>query len=134
MGLQCEKTPTTRQEKVSLQSRNHVVSGLTIDKGWNEKNLDNKVNAQFPEECKGTEFELVNKNVSGVVVKPIFASGVTSNGNILLESIASTGVVCVRLLLEGDPDEDSGFVWVMENLKSHGISQFHFPDLESPEI
>ena len=134
MGLQCEKTPTTRQEKVSLQSRNHVVSGLTIDKGWNEKNLDNKVNAQFPEECKGTEFELVNKNVSGVVVKPIFASGVTSNGNILLESIASTGVVHVRLLLEDDPNEDSGFVWVMENLKSHGISQFNFPDLESPEI
>ena len=76
MGLQCEKTATTRQEKVSLQSRNHVVSGLTIDKGWNEKTLDNKVKAQFPEECKGTEFELVNKNVSGVVVKPIFASGV----------------------------------------------------------
>ena len=67
-------------------------------------------------------------------MKPIFASGVKSNGNILLESIASTGVVYVRLLLEDDPDEDSGFVWVMENLKSHGISQFHFPDLESPEI
>ena len=129
-----KKTPTTRQEKVSLQRRNRAISGLTIDKGWNEKTLDNKVMAQFPEECKGTEFELVKENVSGVLVKPIFASGVKSNGNILLESIASTGVVYVRLLREDDPDEDSGFVWVMENLKSHGISQFHFPDLESPEI
>ena len=86
MGLQCEKTPTTRQEKVSLQRRNRVISGLTIDKGWNEKTLDNKVKAQFPEECKGTEFEFV-KNVSGVLVKSIFASGVRINGNILLKSI-----------------------------------------------
>ena len=39
--------------------------------------------AQFPEECKCTEFEFV-KNVSGVLVKPIFASGVRVNGNILL--------------------------------------------------
>ena len=89
--------------------------------------------AQFPEECKCTEFEFV-KNVSGVLVKPIFASGVRVNGNILLKSIASTGVVYVRLLVEDDPDEDSGFVRVMENLESHGILQFHFPDLESPEI
>ena len=52
-----------------------------------------------------------------------------------LPSRSSSGnSVYVCLLLEGDPDEDSGFVWVMENLKSHGISQFHFPDLESPEI
>ena len=64
MGLQCEKTPTTRQEKVSLQRRNRVISGFKIDKGWNEKTLDNKVKAHFPEECKGTEFEFV-KNVSG---------------------------------------------------------------------
>ena len=40
----------------------------------------------------------------------------------------------VRLLVEDDPEEDSGFVRVMENLESHGILQFHFPDLESPEI
>ena len=89
--------------------------------------------AQFPEECKCTEFEFV-KNVSGVLVKSIFASGVRVNGNILLKSTASTGVVYVRLLVEDDPDEDSGFVRVMENLESHGILQFHFPDLESPEI
>ena len=37
VGLQCKKTPTTRQEKVSLQHRNRVISGFTIDKGWNEK-------------------------------------------------------------------------------------------------
>ena len=49
-------------------------------------------------------------------------------------SSGNSVTVYVCLLLEGDPDEDSGFVWVMENLKSHGISQFHFPDLESPEI
>ena len=86
MGLQSEKTPTTRQEKVSLQRRNRVISGFTIDKGWNEKTLADKVKAQFPKECKGTEFEFV-KNVSGVLVKPIFASGVRINGNILLKSI-----------------------------------------------
>ena len=40
----------------------------------------------------------------------------------------------VRLLVEDNPDEDSGFVRVMENLESHGILQFHFPDQESPEI
>ena len=28
----------------------------------------------------------------------------------------------------------TGFVQVMENLESHGILQFHFPGLESPEI
>ena len=67
-------------------------------------------------------------------MKSIFASGVRVNGNILLKSTASTGVVYVRLLVEDDPDEDSGFVRVMENLESHGILQFHFPDLESPEI
>ena len=39
VGLQCEKTPTTRQEKVSLQHKNRVISGFTIDKGWNEKKL-----------------------------------------------------------------------------------------------
>ena len=67
-------------------------------------------------------------------MKPIFASGLKSNGNILLESIASTGVGYVRLLLADEIDENSGFVWVIEKKKSHAISQFHFPDLESPEI
>ena len=108
VGLQCEKTPTTRQEKVSLQRRNRVINGFTIDKGWNEKSLYNRVKAQFPEECKGTEFEFV-KNVSGVLVKPTLASGVRINANILLKSIAPTGALCVRLLVEDDPDEvDSG--------------------------
>ena len=40
----------------------------------------------------------------------------------------------MRLLVEDEPEEDSEFVQVMENLESHGILQFHFPDLESPEI
>ena len=63
---------------------------------------------QFPERlCKGIEFEFV-KNVSGVPVKPIFASGVRINGNILLKGIASTGFVYVRLLVEDDPDEVDG--------------------------
>lgn len=104
VGLQCEKTPTTSKEKVSLQHRNRVISGFTIDKGWNEKILYNKVKAQFPVECKDTEFEFV-KNVSGVLVKPKLASGVRINGNILLKSIATTGAVYVHLLVEDDPDE-----------------------------
>ena len=33
VGLQCEKTPTTRQEKISLQRRNRIISGFTIEKG-----------------------------------------------------------------------------------------------------
>ena len=42
-------------------------------------------------------------------MKPTLASGVGINGNILLKSIASTGAVCVRLLVEDDSDEmDSG--------------------------
>ena len=105
VGLQCEKTPTTRQEKVSLQRRNRVISGFNIDKGWNEKTLYNRVKAQFPEECKGIEFEFV-KNVSGVLVKPTLASGVRIDGNILLRSIASSGVVYVRLLVEDNSDEE----------------------------
>ena len=49
------------------------------------------------------------KNVSGVLVKPTLASGVRVNGNIFLKSIAYTGAVYVRLLVEDDPDEvDSG--------------------------
>ena len=36
VGLQCE-TAETRQRKVSLQHRNRVIGGFTIDKGWNEK-------------------------------------------------------------------------------------------------
>ena len=118
VGLQCEKTPTTRQEKVSLQHRNRVISGFTIDKGWNEKTLYNKVKAQFPEECKDIEFEFV-KNISGVLVKPTLASGVRINGNILLKSIASTGAVYVRLLVEDDPDEvDSGIQRSMDDFMS----------------
>ena len=34
-----ERLSTTRQEKVSLQSRNRVISGFTIDKEWNEETL-----------------------------------------------------------------------------------------------
>ena len=42
-------------------------------------------------------------------MKPTLALGVRINGNILLKSIASTGAVCVRLLVEDDSDEmDSG--------------------------
>lgn len=39
VGLQCEITPTTRQEKARLPRRNHVISGFPIDKGWNAKVL-----------------------------------------------------------------------------------------------
>ena len=123
VGLQCEKTPTTRQEKVSLQQRNRIISGFTIDKGWNEKTLYNKVKAQFPEECKNIEFEFV-KNVSGVLVKPKLASGVRINGNILLKSIASTGAVYVRLLVEDDPDEeDSGIQRSLDDFMSE-VNQY----------
>ena len=59
---------------------------LQLTKVGMKKTLADKVKAQFPKECKGTEFEFV-KNVSGVLVKPIFASGVRINGNILLKSI-----------------------------------------------
>ena len=49
------------------------------------------------------------KNVSGVLVKPTLASGVRINANILLKSIAPTGAVYVRLLVEDGPGEvDSG--------------------------
>ena len=103
---------------ISLQHRNRVISGFTIDKGWNEKTLYNKVKAQFPEECKDIEFEFV-KNISGVLVKPTLASGVRINGNILLKSIASTGAVYVRLLVEDDPDEvDSGIQRSMDDFMS----------------
>jgi len=116
VGLQCEKTPTARQEKASLQRRNRVIGGFTTDKGWNEKTFYNKVKAQFPEDCrKGIEFEFV-KNVSGALVKQTLASGVRINGNTLLKSIASTGAVYVRLLVEDDPDEvDRGIQRSMDN-------------------
>ena len=123
VGLQCDKTPTNRQEKVNLQRRNRVISGFTIDKGWNEKTLYNNVKAKFPEECKGIEFEFV-KNVSGVLVKPALASGVRINGNILLKSIASTGAVYVRLLVEDDPDEvDSGLQRSLDDFMSE-VNQY----------
>ena len=41
-------------------------------------------------------------------MKPKLASGVRINGNILLKSIACTGAVYVRLLVEDDPDEVDG--------------------------
>ena len=42
-------------------------------------------------------------------MKPTLASRVRIFGNILLKSIASTGAVCVRFLVEDDSDEvDSG--------------------------
>ena len=76
---------------------------LQLTKVGMKKTLYNKVKAQFPEElCKGIEFEFVK---NGVSVKPIFASGIRINENILLKGIASTGVVYVRLLVEDDPDE-----------------------------
>lgn len=94
VGLQCEKTPTTRQEKISHQHRNRVISRFTIEKGWNEKTLYDRVKAQLPEDCKGIEFEFM-KNVSGALMRPTLASGVRVNGNILLKSISSTGAVYV---------------------------------------
>ena len=73
--------------------------------------------AQFPEECKGVKFEFV-KIVSGMLVKLTLASGVKINGNILLKSIASTGAVYVCLLVEDDPDEDSGVQRTMDEFMS----------------
>ena len=44
-------------------------------------------------------------------MKQTLASVVRINGNILLKGIASTGAVCVRLLVEDDSDEvDSGIL------------------------
>jgi len=124
VGLQCEKTPTTRQEKISLQRRNRVISGFTIEKGWNEKTFYNRVKAQLPEDCKGIEFEFV-KNVSGVLMRPTLASGVRVNGNILLKSIASTGAVYVRLLVEDDLEEDSGIQRSLDEFMSEANQETH---------
>ena len=65
-----EKTPTTRQEKISLQRRNRLISGFTIEKGWNEKTLYNRVKAQLPEDCNGIEFEFVNVSPSLYLFRP----------------------------------------------------------------
>ena len=124
VGLQCEKTPTTRQEKISLQSRNRVIGGFTIEKGWNEKTLYNRVKAQLPEDCKGIEFEFV-KNVSGALMRPTLASGVRVNGNILLKSIASTGAVYVRLLVEDDLEEDSVIQRSLDEFLSDANQETH---------
>ena len=72
--------------------------------------------AQLPEDCKGIEFEFV-KNVSGALMRPTLASGVRVNGNILLKSIASTGAVYVRLLVEDDLEEDFKEVWMSSCLR-----------------
>ena len=124
VGLQCVKTPTTRQEKISLQRRNRVISGFTIEKGWNEKTLYNRVKAQLPEDCKGIEFEFV-KNVSGALMRPTLASRVRVNGNILLKSIASTGAVYVRLLVEDDLEEDSVIQRSLDEFLSDANQETH---------
>ena len=124
VGLQCEKTLTTRQEKISLQRRNRVISGFTIEKGWNEKTLYNRVKSRLREDCKGIEFEFA-KNVSGALMRPTLASGVRVNGNILPKSIASTGAVYVRLLVEDDLEEDSGIQRSLDELMSEANQETH---------
>ena len=88
--------PTTGNEKIKLERKNRVITGFSIDKRWNEKTLYNRVKAQFPDACKYTEYEFV-KNIHGVLVQPKLATGLKIDASILLKSIASSGVVYVRL-------------------------------------
>ena len=80
--------------------------------------------AQLPEDCKGIEFEFV-KNVSGALMRPTLASGVMVNGNILLKSIASTGAVYVRLLVEHDLEGDSGIQRSLDDFMSEANQETH---------
>ena len=61
------------------------------------------VKAQFPADCRDSEFEFV-KNVGGVLAKLNLATSVITDTNILLRSIASTG--CVHLRLFADDLDD----------------------------
>lgn len=65
------------------------------------------------------------KNVSGVLMRPTLASGVRVNGNILLKSIASTGAVYVRLLVEDDLEEDSGIQRSLDEFLSEANQETH---------
>ena len=90
VDLHCE-TPTTRQEKVSLQRRNRAINGFAIDKGVEWK--------LFAVQWKHS-FQSASETDSGFRVRKDqrkhFAEGYT-------------GAVCVRLLVEDDSDAvDSG--------------------------
>ena len=102
-----EKTPLGRRDKLLLERKNRLITGLTIEKRWNETVLYDKIKEQFPEDCRKMDYEFV-RNVYGTLVKPTLASGVKIDANILLKSIASSGAVYVRLFADDldDPDDD----------------------------
>ena len=94
VGVQVDKTPLGRHDRLKLEQKGCVVTGLSIDKRWRESGIYDKVVAKFSADCRDLEFEFV-KNAGGVLVKPNLATGIKTDANILLRSIASTGCVYV---------------------------------------
>ena len=95
VGVQVDKTPLGRHDRLKLKQKGCVVTGWSIDKRWRESGIyDNKVVAKLSADCRDLDFEFV-QNAGGVLVKPSLATGIKTDANILLRSIASTGCVCV---------------------------------------
>ena len=124
VGAQVEKTPLGRYDKLLLEKKNRVITGFMIEKSWNESVLYDKVKAQFPEDCRNIDYEFV-RNVCGTLVKPNLAAGVKIDAKVLLKSIASTGVVYVRLFADDLDDIDDSIL---------STSPFDIPDRGSGSV
>ena len=80
-----------------------IVSGMDIDRGWNEETLMLELRSITPNDFKDVPFQIM-KNVHGSIIPPNIPNGRKIDSALLLRSIAPTGSIYIQLLDDPIPD------------------------------
>ena len=98
-----ENTILSRHEKAQLDKEGRIVTGMDIDRGWNEEMLRHELQLVLPIGFKNGPFQIM-KNCHGSIIPPNIPNGRKIDAALLLRSIAPTGCIYVQLMDDPLPD------------------------------
>ena len=99
-----ENTIPSRHEKAQLEKDGRIVTGMDIDRGWNEEMLRHELQLVLPIGFKNVPFQIM-KNCHGSIIPPNIPNGRKIDAALLLRSIAPTGCIYVQLMDDPLPDD-----------------------------
>ena len=95
-----ENTVPSRNEKAEMERNGCIVTGMDIDRGWNEETLMLELRSIIPNDLKDVPFQIM-KNCHGSIIPP---NGRKIDSSLLLRSIAPTGSIYIQLLDDPIPN------------------------------
>ena len=126
-----EYTVPSRNEKAQMERNGCIVTGMDIDRGWNEETLMLELRSVIPNDFKDVPFQIM-KNCHGSIIPPNIPNGRKIDSALLLRSIAPTGSIYIQLLDDPIPDNILDIPAFEQSIPNEEVKTEDIGDIGSP--